>query len=88
MVFWGQVVQHTRGFFLALWAKEILKGARANKAFFVKCDLTTMTPDDLREGTLTCLVGRAPMKLGEFIDYRIRTRSRGWLFGFFRFSLC
>ena len=40
----------------------------------MKCDLTTMTPDDLREGTLTCLVGMAPMKPGEFIHYRIRIR--------------
>jgi len=73
---WGQVVQYTRGFLHALWAKEFLKGARASEAFFVKCDLTTMTPDDLREGTLTCVVGMAPMNPSEFIHYRIRIRLK------------
>ena len=73
---WGQVVQHLREFLFALWAQEALKGARAKEAFFVKCDLTTMTPDDLREGTLTCLVGVAPMKPAEFILYRIRIRLK------------
>ncbi len=73
---WGQVVQHLRGFLFTQWAKDILKGARAKEAFFVKCDLTTMTPEDLREGTLTCLVGVAPMKPAEFIHYRIRIRLK------------
>jgi phage tail sheath protein FI len=71
---WGQVVQNLRGFLSVLWAREILKGARAKEAFFVKCDLTTMTPEDLSDGTLTCLVGMAPMKPAEFIRYRIRVR--------------
>lgn len=71
---WGQVVQNLRGFLLVLWAREILKGARAKEAFFVKCDLTTMTPEDLSDGTLTCLVGLATMKPAEFILYRIRVR--------------
>jgi len=71
---WGQVVQNIREYLSVLWAREILKGARANEAFYVKCDLMTMTPDDLREGTLTCLVGMAPRKPAEFILYRIRIR--------------
>ena len=73
---WGQVVQNIREFLFALWAREALKGARAKDAFFVKCDRTTMTLDDLREGTLTCLVGVAPMKPAEFILYRIRIRLK------------
>ncbi len=71
---WGQVVQNLREFLSVLWAREILKGGRAKEAFFVKCDLTTMTPEDLSDGTLTCLIGMAPMKPAEFILYRIRFR--------------
>lgn len=71
---WGQVVQNLREFLSVLWAREILKGVRAKEAFFVKCDLTTMTPEDLSDGTLTCLVGMAPMKPAEFILYQIRVR--------------
>jgi len=40
----------------------------------VKCDLTTLTPEDLSDGTLTCVVGLAPMKPAEFIRYQIRVR--------------
>lgn len=71
---WGQVVQNLREFLSVLWAREILKGVRAKEAFFVKCDLTTLTPEDLSDGTLTCVVGLAPVKPAEFILYRIRVR--------------
>ena len=71
---WSQVVQNIREFLFVLWGSEALKGARAKEAFFVKCDRTTMTPDDLREGTLICLVGMAPVKPYEYILYRIRIR--------------
>ena len=73
---WGQVVQNIREFLFVLWAREALKGSRAKEAFFVKCDQTTMTPNDLREGTLTCLVGVAPLKPSEFIHYRVRIRLK------------
>jgi len=72
----SQVVQSIREFLFVLWAREVLKGARAEEAFFAKCDLTTMTPEDLRDGTLICLVGVAPIKPAEFILYRIRIRLR------------
>lgn len=73
---WGQAVQNIRTYLFELWAREALQGARAQEAFFVKCDLTTMTPDDLREGTLICLVGAAPVKPAEFIRYRIRIQLK------------
>jgi hypothetical protein len=73
---WSHAVQSIREFLFVLWAREALKGARPEEAFFVKCDLTTMTPEDLREGMLICLVGVAPIKPAEFIFYRIRIRLK------------
>lgn len=71
---WSHAVQSIREFLFVLWARESLKGARPEEAFFVKCDLTTMTPEDLSEGMLICLVGVAPIKPAEFLFYRIRVR--------------
>lgn len=73
---WSHAVQSIREFLFVLWAREALKGVRAEEAFFVKCDLTTMTPEDLREGMLSCLVGVAPIKPAEFILYRIHIRLK------------
>ena len=73
---WSQIVQNIREFLFVLWARETLKGARANDAFYVTCDRTTITPDELREGTLTCMVGVAPLKPAEFILYRIRIQLK------------
>jgi len=73
---WSQIVQSIRELLFVLWARETLKGARANEAFSVTCDWTTMTPDDLRVGTLNCLVGVAPVKPAEFIRYRIRIQLK------------
>ena len=73
---WSQIVQNIREFLFVLWASGAMKGARAKEAFFVTCDQATMMPDDLREGTLTCLVGVAPLKPAEFILYRIRIRLK------------
>jgi phage tail sheath protein FI len=73
---WSQIVQNIREFLFVLWAREALKGARANDAFYVTRDWTTMTPDDHREGTLNCLVGVAPMKPSEFLLYRVRIQLK------------
>ena len=72
---WSQVVQSIREFLFVMWAREALKGARAEEAFVVKWD-PAMTPEDLREGILICLVGVAPIKPAEFIFYRIRIRLK------------
>jgi phage tail sheath protein FI len=40
-------------------------------AYFVRCDRTTMTQDDLDRGRLIILVGVAPVKPAEFVNFRI-----------------
>ena len=41
------------------------------EAFFVRCDRTTMTQNDLDNGRLICLIGVAPTKPAEFVIFRI-----------------
>ena len=47
---WDKVARHIHGHLCALWASGTLKGHTTDQAFFVKCDQTTMTQDDIRNG--------------------------------------
>ena len=44
-------------------------------AYFVKCDRTTMTQDDIESGRLICEVGVAPVRAAEFVIFRIFQRT-------------
>ena len=46
-------------------------GTKPEEAFFVRCDRTTMTQNDLDNGRLICLIGIAPVKPAEFVIFRI-----------------
>ena len=48
-----------------------LMGTRPEEAFFVKVDRTTMTPDDIDNGRLICIIGVAPVKPAEFVIFRL-----------------
>ena len=38
-------------------------GTTPSEAYFVRCDRTTMTQDDIDNGRLVCLIGIAPILL-------------------------
>jgi phage tail sheath protein FI len=46
-------------------------GATFEEAFFVKCDRSAMTRDDIVNGRLICLIGIATVKPAEFVIFRI-----------------
>jgi Bacteriophage tail sheath protein len=48
-----------------------LVGTKAAEAFFVRCDRSTMTQDDLDNGRLVCVIGVAPTRPAEFVIFRI-----------------
>ena len=50
-------------------------GLTAEEAFFVKCDRTTMTQDDIDNGRLICYIGIAPVKPAEFVIFRISQKT-------------
>ena len=74
---WAQVVRHLRGYLGCLWVSEALRGDKAREAFFVTCDQSTMTPEDILHGHLICLVGLALVTPGEFTLYRIHIHQKG-----------
>jgi uncharacterized protein len=68
---WANVRRTIEDFLLNEWQSGALLGDKPEKAYFVKCDRTTMTQNDLDNGRLVCLVGIAPLKPAEFVIFRI-----------------
>lgn len=68
---WANVRQTLEDFLLVLWRDGALLGDKPEQAYFVRCDRTTMTQNDLDNGRLICLVGIAPVKPAEFVIFRI-----------------
>ena len=54
-----------------LWRDGALLGDKPEQAYFVRCDRTTMTQNDLDNGRMICLIGIAPVKPAEFVIVRI-----------------
>jgi phage tail sheath protein FI len=68
---WGNVRQTIEDFLLNEYVSGALLGDSPVKAYFVRCDRTTMTQNDLDNGRLVCLVGVSPVKPAEFVIFRI-----------------
>jgi phage tail sheath protein FI len=68
---WANVRATIRDFLVNEWANGALLGDKPEKAFFVRCDRSTMTQNDLDNGRLICLIGVAPLKPAEFVIFRI-----------------
>jgi phage tail sheath protein FI len=68
---WVAVTRSVSEFLTALWRKGALVGRKPQDAFFVRCDRTTMTPDDIANGRLICEIGLAPVRPAEFVIIRI-----------------
>jgi phage tail sheath protein FI len=68
---WANLRQTVEDFLLTLWRDGALLGDKPEQAYFVRCDRTTMTQNDLDNGRLICLIGVAPVKPAEFVIFRI-----------------
>jgi uncharacterized protein len=68
---WAGVRRTIENFLLNEWQTGALLGDKAEKAFFVKCDRSTMTQNDLDNGRLICVIGVAPLQPAEFVIFRI-----------------
>lgn len=68
---WQRVKRVISSFLTQVWRDGALMGKTADQAFFVKCDRTTMTQNDIDNGRLIVQVGIAPVKPAEFVIFRI-----------------
>ncbi|WP_412543346.1 phage tail sheath subtilisin-like domain-containing protein [Longispora sp. K20-0274] len=68
---WASVRQTIEDFLLVTWRTGALLGTKPEEAYFVRCDRTTMTQNDLDNGRLICEIGVAPTYPAEFVIFRI-----------------
>jgi uncharacterized protein len=68
---WANVRRTIQDFLLNEWQNGALLGEKPEKAYFVKCDRSTMSQNDLDNGRLVCLVGVAALRPAEFVILRI-----------------
>jgi phage tail sheath protein FI len=68
---WANVRRTIEDFLLNEWQSGALPGDKQETAYFVKCDRSTMTQNDLDNGRLICLIGVALLRPAEFVIFRI-----------------
>jgi phage tail sheath protein FI len=68
---WHNVRATIESFLFNVWNQGALMGTKPEEAFFVRCDRTTMTQNDLDNGRLVCQIGVAPAYPAEFVIFRI-----------------
>jgi phage tail sheath protein FI len=78
---WARVTAAISLFMRDQWRPGALLGKTEEKAYFVKCDRSTMTQDDIDNGRLICEIGVALVRPAEFVVFRIlqNTGKRGAL---------
>ncbi len=68
---WAHFHEAVGNFLYQEWRNGALIGQRPEDAFFVRCDRSTMTQDDISEGRLISQIGVALLRPAEFIIFRI-----------------
>jgi phage tail sheath protein FI len=69
---WSRLTDSVSSFLNTQWRDGALFGRSPEEAFFVRCDETTMTADDILNGRLICQIGVAIVRPAEFVIFRIQ----------------
>ncbi|MBX3081419.1 MAG: phage tail sheath family protein [Anaerolineae bacterium] len=72
---WANIRGTIEAFLYNEWVSGALLGGSTKEAFFVRCDRSTMTQNDLDNGRLICLIGVAVIKPAEFVIFRIGQKT-------------
>ena len=72
---WANVREAVGNFLYSEWVSGALLGREPAQAYFVRCDRTTMTQNDIDNGRLVCLVGVAAVKPAEFVIFRVGQKT-------------
>lgn len=70
-ILWANIRRTVSDFLLNEFQNGALLGDKPETAYFVRCDRSTMTQNDLDNGRLVCLVGVAALRPAEFVIFRI-----------------
>lgn len=69
---WAQIRLAAGSFMNSLFRKGAFAGAKASDAYFVSCDSSTTTADDINLGIVNVVVGFAPLKPAEFVVLTVK----------------
>jgi len=72
---WANIRSTIQDFLYAQWRKGALLGTKSEEAYFVRCDRSTMSQNDLDNGRMVCLIGVAASRPGEFVIFRINQKT-------------
>lgn len=72
---WDSIRISVEDFLYNEWRNGHLLGPTPKHAYFVRCDRSTMTQNDLDNGRLVCEIGVAPLKPAEFVIFRIGQKT-------------
>ncbi len=72
---WAQIRLNAGAFLQNLFRGGAFQGNTPREAYFVKCDATTTTQDDIDAGVLNVVIGFAPLKRAEFVIVKISTKA-------------
>jgi hypothetical protein len=74
-VLWARAKESVEEFLYNELAEGNLLGTTPAEAYFVRCDRSTMTQNNLDRGELICLIGVALLKPAEFVIFRIGQKT-------------
>jgi phage tail sheath protein FI len=69
---WSSIRSTVTSFMNTLFRQGAFAGATAKDAFYVACDSTTTTPDDIAQGIVNVSIGFAPLLPAEFVVITIQ----------------
>lgn len=72
---WARLRRTVDTFLERVWRDGALMGDSKQQAYFVRCDSSTMTADDILNGRLICLIGMAPVRPAEFVVLRFSQKT-------------
>ncbi|MBP0622452.1 phage tail sheath family protein [Cupriavidus sp. LEh25] len=72
---WANIRSSVEDFLFNEWRNRRLLGGTPKEAYFVRCDRSTMTQNDIDNGRMVCIVGVAALKPAEFVIFRIGQKT-------------
>ena len=72
---WTSIRKDISSFLNNLYRQGSFQGTSPTEAYFVKCDNTTITQNEIDNGIVNVLVGFAPLKSAEFVIIKLQFKN-------------
>jgi phage tail sheath protein FI len=69
---WSELRMNVTAFMQRLFRQGAFKGVSSREAYFVFCDDSTTTADDIQQGVVNIVIGFAPLRPAEFVVISLR----------------